>query len=381
MNSRTFAALASTPFVTALALLIANDFIFKAAFGNWITGKLSDFAGLFAAGFFCAVLWPRSRLRISVAITVTFAYWKSPFSTPLIDWLATFVPVARTIDFTDLMAIPAAWHGCAVAARARPWSAPRSARVGIALVSLAAFTATSMVPPALIRQAVEFERPAGVSAAAQEEALTRVIDDFASRHGFVCTICEGVAQGRVYESSSADQFTATFDAASQMLYLNATPRKAGKKAEARTNDLLAELRDALQAGGGATSIRTFSILGHEDLRYVTATVTLELGEPTLQPASVEAARRTVSQFIEYNVRRYDMRAGNNSYSLGKRYGPDDFAYEFLMMVHYANAPVVRVIVTRSTNTHESVQRELVSDLEARLRSAIPSARVTATWQP
>ena len=40
-------ALSSPGFLVALAVLLANDLWWKAAYDNWLTGKLSDFAGLF----------------------------------------------------------------------------------------------------------------------------------------------------------------------------------------------------------------------------------------------------------------------------------------------------------------------------------------------
>ena len=43
-------ALSSPGFLVALAVLLANDLWWKAAFGNWLTGKLSDFAILAKPG-------------------------------------------------------------------------------------------------------------------------------------------------------------------------------------------------------------------------------------------------------------------------------------------------------------------------------------------
>ena len=52
-------SLASPAFITALALLVVNDFALKGLFHNALTGKVSDFAGLFALTLFVATLWPR----------------------------------------------------------------------------------------------------------------------------------------------------------------------------------------------------------------------------------------------------------------------------------------------------------------------------------
>ena len=48
-------------FLLALVLLLLNDAWWKWEFGNWWTGKLSDFAGLFAFGLVAALWVGRSR--------------------------------------------------------------------------------------------------------------------------------------------------------------------------------------------------------------------------------------------------------------------------------------------------------------------------------
>src|SRR3989442_14409237 len=54
-------ALSSPGFLAALAVLLANDLWWKPAFGNWLTDKLSDFAGLFVVGRTGHGLPPRQR--------------------------------------------------------------------------------------------------------------------------------------------------------------------------------------------------------------------------------------------------------------------------------------------------------------------------------
>lgn len=43
-------------FLIALFILILNDWVLKHTFNNTLTGKLSDFAGLFAFAFFLGIL-------------------------------------------------------------------------------------------------------------------------------------------------------------------------------------------------------------------------------------------------------------------------------------------------------------------------------------
>jgi len=77
-----------------------------------MTGKLSDFTGLLSFCVLALIIWPHGRVLLGVALS--FAFWKSPFSQPLItSWnTLTGCLINRTIDYTDLLAlsmIPAAW--------------------------------------------------------------------------------------------------------------------------------------------------------------------------------------------------------------------------------------------------------------------------------
>jgi hypothetical protein len=67
-------------FIFALLLLLLNDFWLKGLFGNWFTGKLSDFAGLFVFAMFWMAIFPSHRTKIGVLTAVAFAFWKSPLS-------------------------------------------------------------------------------------------------------------------------------------------------------------------------------------------------------------------------------------------------------------------------------------------------------------
>ncbi len=63
----------SPVFLASLALLLVNDFYLKAQFGNWFTGKLSDFAGLIAFALFWSAVFPRHAklVHIGTGIGVT----------------------------------------------------------------------------------------------------------------------------------------------------------------------------------------------------------------------------------------------------------------------------------------------------------------------
>ena len=93
-------------FLIGLVLLIINDHFLKQAFGNWFTGKLSDFAGLLIFPMFLKYLFSISS-RKAIAITAAgFVFWKSPFSQSLIDSFnaVSAMQISRVVDYSDFLA-------------------------------------------------------------------------------------------------------------------------------------------------------------------------------------------------------------------------------------------------------------------------------------
>jgi hypothetical protein len=76
----------------AVAVLILNDHFLKAHFGSWLTGKLSDWMGLFFTPLFlCAVA--------GLALTVIFKFLERPV--PQVSWAVFFA----LVFFTDVVFI------------------------------------------------------------------------------------------------------------------------------------------------------------------------------------------------------------------------------------------------------------------------------------
>lgn len=143
-------ALLHPAFVSALVLLIVNDHLLKAAFHNAATGKLSDFAGVFAFAYFLGVLAGRRLVLVHLAVALAFAWWKSPASQPFIDaWNSgPWFDITRVVDPTDLLALLVLPVSLTLLRRAwRMGTAARRVwvRWTVALVALLAFTATSRV--------------------------------------------------------------------------------------------------------------------------------------------------------------------------------------------------------------------------------------------
>lgn len=153
--------LAAPLFLVGLFVLLLNDFYLKAAFHNFLTGKISDFAGLFVFPLFWTAFFPKRKLFIFVSTAVFFAFWKSPYSQELIRlWNdAGIFHIERVVDYGDLVALavlPLAWI---YAADFRPLRLPRNSQEfvlpALAVVSLFAFTATQQAEKP--RQIEEFD--------------------------------------------------------------------------------------------------------------------------------------------------------------------------------------------------------------------------------
>ena len=148
--------LTSRFFLVSVALLVLNDWMLKTALGSWVTGKLSDFAGLAAFAILWTALLPRRRDAVFALTAVGFMIWKSPASEgPLVAWNALGVwPLARVVDYTDWIALAAlvpAYRATSgyLTERHRPRRglAPRLGAFAAAGIAIIAFTATSVALP------------------------------------------------------------------------------------------------------------------------------------------------------------------------------------------------------------------------------------------
>lgn len=135
-------------FLLSLLCLVVNDHVLKQLFHNWLTGKLSDVAGLFAFTLFWLAMFPRTwERRILLSIGAFFVIWKTEFSEPLLVLLNGLSALAfdRVVDDTDLWALAvlpvASWY----ARTASPFSPSQLAPIGVGALSLVAFVATSKV--------------------------------------------------------------------------------------------------------------------------------------------------------------------------------------------------------------------------------------------
>jgi hypothetical protein len=99
-------SIVNIPFLVCLTILLLNDFYLKSVYHNWLTGKLSDFCGLFVFVWFLDALIPNRKVAIYLSTALLFVFWKSPHSQSFIDIISLwFYPINRVVDMTDLLAL------------------------------------------------------------------------------------------------------------------------------------------------------------------------------------------------------------------------------------------------------------------------------------
>ncbi|MGJ7030370.1 hypothetical protein [Niabella hirudinis] len=132
-------------FLLSVLLLLLNDWLLKPVFHNDLTGKLSDFAGLFAFPFFLSALFPAKKKMIHIITALLFVWWKSDGSQPFIDALnACSIPVGRVADYTDNIALVSIACSVLVLQTNTVYRLNKIAFNSILIISSFAFTADQM---------------------------------------------------------------------------------------------------------------------------------------------------------------------------------------------------------------------------------------------
>lgn len=141
------------PFLGCLIILLLNDFYLKTEYHNWLTGKLSDFCGLFVFVSFWTALIPNRKRTIGISTAILFVIWKGPYSQSFIDFFSqSFYPIYRVVDITDLVALailPIAFYY-----KSDPSVRLKVNPIPFALLTVFSFCATSIPEPTQV-----FEQP------------------------------------------------------------------------------------------------------------------------------------------------------------------------------------------------------------------------------
>lgn len=145
-------------FLLSITLLILNDWVFKNAFHNELTGKLSDFAGLFAFPFLFSVLFPRKKRFVHIITAIGFLYWNSPLSQSFIVFFNHWnIPINRTIDYTDNIALLSIILSYVVLKSDYFLPLPSTVKRVFIVLSCTAFLATSL-PLRMVREYVIIDK-------------------------------------------------------------------------------------------------------------------------------------------------------------------------------------------------------------------------------
>lgn len=105
-NRQRYGILTTDTFIIGLTILLFNDFYLKYAYPGILTGKLSDFAGLFIFPIFISVFIPKPR-TIYLVTGLLFTFWKLDYSQSFLDYVSRLTNLGfyRTVDPTDLITL------------------------------------------------------------------------------------------------------------------------------------------------------------------------------------------------------------------------------------------------------------------------------------
>ena len=194
--------LCTWPFYASLIALALNDHFFKYQYSNFITGKLSDFAGIFLVVLILNTIWPNHRMKTTISVVGLFLFWKSPFSQPLLDLINVISPFtyARVVDYTDLIAfsvIPLAHY---VFDNRNKFVFKQNVteylKVSAAVFAMLAITATSVYHPYETYQIRKVEAQEAINVAKAIE----VINQSVKRYGLLCESCDPNAEDGLFKS-------------------------------------------------------------------------------------------------------------------------------------------------------------------------------------
>lgn len=78
----------------------------KSYYSNFLTGKLSDIAGLFAFPYFLSILFPEKVKLNYIGTAILFILWKSEIIQPILVFFQSIgIGLNRTIDYSDLVTL------------------------------------------------------------------------------------------------------------------------------------------------------------------------------------------------------------------------------------------------------------------------------------
>jgi hypothetical protein len=376
-----FDLLRSPIFLLSLALLLLNDFVLKAAFHNWVTGKLSDVSGLTAFTLFCCAIFPKQIRTVGFVTTLMFTFWKSEYSQGLIDFINAFVPfhIGRTIDYTDLLALPAVWLACYFAPTLRLWKMSQLKVVMVAGISLVAFTGTTVINSHIVRKTAEISPSRNSEKNFDTEAsLKAIFDGAAERHGMKCSVCDPLSKGRLYVKDESSRggisLSTNFDSTQSSLFYEVRAFSlGGEPKEKKTVDALQdELQKALRA--------TYPSLEINDTKPPRSK-TIQLGIWKKEPFTSynsEANQDDYAAALEIidgvATRNGLQRFSKSIYYEGRLFGPTPYDRELVLNIGIADSPLVAVSIDCYSAEKSARQKFLAKEIEQGLQKKFGTSR-------
>lgn len=205
-ESRIRSTLVSWPFLLSLAVLITNDLYLKSAFPGWLTGKLSDVAGIYLVALLVTASSPTKKYMGAMILALGFLYWKSPLSQWFVDSMNSMlqVRIGRVVDYSDLLAlltIPIAWATVTDGAtNSRKLLTHKLLSIPIAVVAVLAVSGTSVLMPF-----GEYSiRNTDDENLVDESAFVVAIERVAAEYELQCENCEATTDEALYFNEDMD---------------------------------------------------------------------------------------------------------------------------------------------------------------------------------
>jgi len=358
--------LASPAFIVALALLVLNDFALKPLLHNALTGKLSDFAGLFALTLLVATLWPRHARIAGAIVAAAFTFWKTSYAGPVIESLNAVSPMAfaRTVDLTDLVALPMVALAVWAAPRLAPWPLPRLLQIALVVVALVAFTATSRA-----RYVARSTMDVTQEAAVDDTVLQTAFDEIADERGLRCQVCVSLSEGRVYIPEEEDSDVRALIVKLDSRTLNVTA--SGYDRERSVRVLSRRIRSELEE-----RFPGLSVIDSE-----TGYLYRSEGETTIfvvrgaNESDAERSKETLSSLVGDAALAWGFKADAERYHTGDASEPE---YSSLLIEPVLDEPDMLLVkvVSRSPSRDAELLRAVSDQLESRLHAAFGAENVT-----
>lgn len=316
----------------------------------------------------------------AASIAAGFIYWKSPYSKPVIDLANSYSPywIGRTVDYTDLLALPVIWLVCFLASNMRGLSMRVWMHHGLAAVSLVAFTGTTFINTHLVRETAQLPLPEGKEAVVRmEKELQGVLDALAASYKLDCSICEPLSTGRLYKD--------------RRLYEGGWPTGLSLMArlDLEKGELLYDIRvaDLNRKPSEPERVDALRDTLKKELRARFTALRIEqVSAPSRDKIDVVAYKR--NRFTSYrdaeNQRDYEraivlVKEAATKFNLkhsevfryhylGNLLGPNPFDRELIVSVRIADSPLIIVAIYRATEKYADLQQSLARDIEQRFRA-------------